>query len=97
MTALPEKTAELQLEAVLDLNAAAGLRADLLSRRGADLVIDASMVQRVGAQCLQVLIAAGKTWQHDGQNLSIGAASPGFLTTLQLTGLDAGRLLAKEN
>lgn len=76
---------KMQLPAVLDLRAAAPLAKSLLSRRGAELAIDASRVQRVGAQCLQVLLAAAATWKTDGLRLQL------MKPTEEL--LEGGRLL----
>lgn len=61
----------LKLVPVLDLNAAEPLKAELLARRGADLTIDASAVDRLGGLCLQVLLSAKRTWQADGVNLKL--------------------------
>jgi chemotaxis protein CheX len=61
----------LQLPEVLDLTAAAPLAQSFLSRRGAELTIDASSVRRAGAQCLQVLLAAAATWKADGVALRL--------------------------
>jgi anti-anti-sigma regulatory factor len=50
--------ASLILADCLDLTAAAPLKAQLLAARGTPLSLDASAVRRIGAQCLQVLLAA---------------------------------------
>ena len=55
----------------LDASAAAAVKDMLLARRGNALVVDASQVRRVGAQSLQVLIAAARTWQADGQSYCV--------------------------
>ncbi len=60
---------------ILDLKAAAPLKAELLARRGRDLMLDASGVQRLGGLCLQVLLAAARTWDVDGVNLRLGSVS----------------------
>lgn len=59
--------ATLQLSAVLDLNEASVLRGKLMELRGSALAIDASAVERVGVQCVQVLMAGIKTWETDGK------------------------------
>jgi len=51
----------------LDLSAAAPLRTLLLAHRFQDLDLDASAVSRVGGQCVQVLLAAKRTWDADGR------------------------------
>jgi chemotaxis protein CheX len=68
----------MQLPEILDLKAAAPLRAALLEARRAPLEIDASAVQRLGGLCLQVLLSAEATWAADGQPFTISAASPAF-------------------
>jgi chemotaxis protein CheX len=77
----------LQLPAVLDLTAAAPLAKSLLSRRGAELSVDASRVNRVGAQCLQVLVAAAETWKTDGVDLRLVKPTPEFLEGSRLLGI----------
>jgi chemotaxis protein CheX len=77
----------LQLAEVLDLVAAKPLAQALLERRGASIVIDASSVQRVGAQCVQVLLSAASTWAADGHSLAIINGSPSFAEGLQLLGI----------
>ena len=65
----------LLLPAQLDLKAAETLKADILARRGGDLTLDGSAVERLGGLGLQVLLAARKTWAADGLNLSLGFVS----------------------
>ena len=74
------------LPAVLGLTEAGPLAALLLTRRGAPLVIDGSAVDRVGAQCLQVLLAAQQTWQADQQSFQIAAPSAAFTEALAAFG-----------
>jgi chemotaxis protein CheX len=78
--------AELRLAPVLDLNAAAPLKAAFLEHRGEPLEVDASQVQRLGGLCLQVLIAARHGWAEDGRPLSITPRSPAFDEALGLFG-----------
>jgi chemotaxis protein CheX len=68
----------LHLDAVLDLKAAGPLKAALLERRGEALQVDASQVQRLGGLCLQLLLAARRSWADDGQPLSITPRSQAF-------------------
>jgi chemotaxis protein CheX len=76
----------LRLGAVLDLNAAGPLHAELLALRGGDLDLDASAVSRMGAQVLQVLLSARATWREDGAAFAIVAPSPEFVAVLDLLG-----------
>ncbi len=71
-------SAALKLPAVLDIRAAEPLRAELLALRGQSVIVDGSAVERLGALCLQVLIAAQQTWASDGHSLMIDAVSDDF-------------------
>lgn len=77
----------LQLPEILDLTAAAPLAQTFLSRRGSELSVDASQVRRIGAQCLQVLLAAAATWKVDGVRLCLERPSNEFLEGSQLLGI----------
>lgn len=77
---------QLKLPEVLDMTAATPLAQSFLSHRGAALSVDASDVRRVGAQCLQVILAAAETWKADGKQLSLVKPSPEFLEGGQLLG-----------
>lgn len=76
------------LSAVLDLGQAPALRNDLLARRGSPLTLDASGVERLGGLCLQVLMAARRTWDSDGQALAIASASDAFVRQWTAFGAD---------
>lgn len=80
-------TARLSLATALDLREAAPLTERLLANRGRDLEIDASEVQRLGAQCLQVLLAARQAWSADGKRFVVAAPSPAVVATLALLGV----------
>lgn len=77
----------LMLPDCLDSSAVATIRDMLLARRGNAIVVDASQVRRVGAQSLQVLIAAARTWQADGHSYRVTNSSPELLDTIALVGL----------
>jgi chemotaxis protein CheX len=78
--------AVVQLAAVLDLIAASALAAEILHYRGRPLQIDASQVQRLGGQCLQVLLSAEHTWRGDDAAFSIEGPSERFLADWRLFG-----------
>ena len=61
------------------------------------VVLDGSQVDRVGAQCLQVLLSATATWQADGMELTVEEPSPAFAAALQTAGLDLTHLTARNN
>ncbi|MDD2796145.1 STAS domain-containing protein [Acidocella sp.] len=77
----------LALPPILNLTAAAALLENLLTLRGRPLSLNAGDVQRLGAQCLQVLLAARAAWAADEQELSLADCSEDFLTTLNLFGV----------
>jgi chemotaxis protein CheX len=76
----------IELDAVLALNAAAALADRLSAARGGPLRLDASAVQRLGAQGLQVLLSAEQTWCADGAPFEIIAPSDRFLADWRLFG-----------
>ena len=89
-----EKT--VSLAAVLDLNEASALRGTLMGLRGSNVAIDASGVERIGAWCIQVIMAAAKTWDEDKLSFTFSKVSDAFQKTLQMIGIDIDHLLAKE-
>lgn len=84
----PASAAALRLPAALDLPAARPLAAALLERRGQPITIDASAVGQVGAQCVQVLLSAKRTWEADGVPLSIANCAPRMIEDLKLIGIE---------
>jgi chemotaxis protein CheX len=94
---MPSRKSEkaITLAAVLDLNEASTLRDKLMGLRGSNVAIDASGVERMGALCVQVLMAAAKTWDEDKLSLTFSKVSDAFETTMQLIGVDFDHLRAK--
>jgi chemotaxis protein CheX len=78
-----------ELPPALDLNAAGPLAEALHKHSGEDLVLDGSRVQRLGASCLQVLLAAARTWANEGAALSLDNPTPRLVEDLRLLGFDA--------
>lgn len=74
------------LPAVLDLNAAAPLREQLLALRGGPAILDGSAVERLGGLCLQVLLAARRTWAADGAELRLAEPSEALAAQLAAFG-----------
>lgn len=70
-----EQTATLALPARMDASTLPQTHAELLSRRGADLDLDASAVDRFGAQALQLVLSAFTTWAEDGFRLRVSDPS----------------------
>ncbi len=86
----------LSLAPILDLNEANALHGKLMGLRGNALVIDASAVERVGALCVQVLMAGAKSWEEDKQSFTFAKVSDAFTKTTQLIGVNIDHLMAKE-
>lgn len=78
----------------LDLPAAKPLARALLERRGKPIVLDAAAVHQLGAQCVQVLLSARRTWDADGVPLSIVNCAPRMIEDLQLLGIDSTALMS---
>lgn len=76
-----------ELPAVLDFKAATPLAESLLALRGTALTIDASRVERIGGQCLQVLLSAQQSWSADDTALSFANLTPVFVDGLRLMGI----------
>jgi chemotaxis protein CheX len=76
------------LSGVLDIKAALPLAEGLLAQRGSELVIDASRVERLGAQSLQILMSAVSTWQADGLSIEFVDPSEPFVQALELLGIE---------
>ncbi|MDD2705809.1 MAG: STAS domain-containing protein [Acidocella sp.] len=77
----------LELPPVLDLIAAPGLLEAFIGRRGQRLEVDGASVQRLGAQCLQILLAARAAWAADGLTLLVENLSEDFSAALELLGV----------
>lgn len=82
------------LAEVLDLNEAVELHGKLMSMRGKDVVVDASAVKRAGAQCIQVIFAAAKSWEEDKKSFKLEKVSDAFKATMQLAGVNFEPLVA---
>ena len=82
-----------RLPQILDLAAAAPLARELLSRRGKPTVIDALGVERPGAPCLQVLLAAIRTWKGDAVPLTFANCAPPLIEHLQFLGIEPSAFL----
>lgn len=87
---------EIQLPPSLDLRAATPLAEALLSARGAGMRLDASQVQSVGAQCLQVIASARQTWDRDGMPLTIVNPTAALIEAFEVAGLDVHSIVENE-
>jgi chemotaxis protein CheX len=75
------------LPEILDIRATSPHATELLHARGNPLMIDASSVAKVGAQCIQVLLSAHATWTADGLPLNVVHPSEPLLDALETLGI----------
>ena len=87
-------TGGMTLPSELDIKAAVPLAAEFVAARGGDLALNASQVERIGAQCLQVLLSAAATWNADGVELTLEEPSPAFADAVRIAGLDLSSFTA---
>ena len=87
----------LTLPSELDIKAATPLAAEFIAARGTDVALNASQVERVGAQCLQVLLSAAATWEADGQELVVHEPSPAFADAIRIAGLELSQFSARNS
>lgn len=81
-----------ELPAVLDLRAAKPLADQLLALRGNSVKLDASKVDKLGGQCVQVFLSATRTWEADCSDIEVVSPSPAFLAGLRTLGLSTDQL-----
>jgi chemotaxis protein CheX len=79
--------ATLELPGVLDLKAAIPLTVEFLTLRGRPVNVDASQVERLGGQCLQVLLSAAEAWKTDEMSFSFVNPSSDFTEGLARLGV----------
>ena len=96
MTNVNTEPARIMLAANLDIRAASPLARELATVRGRDLLIDASSVERVGAQCVQVLLSAAATWNADMVQIDIERESDAFMQGIAILGISKSRLINEE-
>jgi chemotaxis protein CheX len=83
----------IELPDILDMPSAGPLAQAFGKLVGSPVAIDASRVSRLGASCLQVMLAAARTWKAQGDALTLKDPSPRFLEDLGLLGLEPGTFL----
>ena len=81
-----------ELPDTLDLRAAGQLCEHIMKCRRSHLRIDASEVRALGAQCLQVLLAARTTWAQDQFDITYEGCTQRFIDDLKLLGLEPSDL-----
>jgi chemotaxis protein CheX len=77
---------KIRLARTLDLLAAAPLKAELAACAGAPVLLDASGVERMGGQCLQVLLAAQQKWRADDLAFFVSYPSEAFTEDMRVMG-----------
>ncbi|MBL4870668.1 MAG: STAS domain-containing protein [Robiginitomaculum sp.] len=91
------KTNDIELTQVLDLTAAKPLFESFQVTRGQAITICAKNVERIGGQCVQVLLAASKAWRDDGHAFEITNSSDDFISGLHTFGLNLDVFTKMEN
>ena len=76
----------LELPPRLDVKAVGALQAEILARRGHDLVLDAAKLAHLGAIGLQLIRSAARTWAEDGRSLTCDNASTDLADQMVLLG-----------
>ena len=76
------------LPAILDFKAAGPLKADIQSHLGSPLDLDVSHVERIGGQCLQVLLAAAEAWRSSGQSFRLVKSTDAACNDMRLMGAE---------
>jgi len=70
----------------MDASTLPATHAEIVRRRGADLDLEASQVDRFGAQALQLVLSTFATWREDGFRLRILDPSPAVRTAFDQLG-----------
>ena len=79
----------IELAPSLSLSAAESLLSEFNSKRGFDLTVDASKVERIGGVCVQIILSAVKTWRDEGRAFIIETPSDAFCQSVSGFGLNA--------
>jgi len=87
----------IQLRPVLNVTSAMATARQFIDQRGRDVVVDASQVQHLGGQSLQILLSAVRSWTEDGQSFALGDCSDRFLEDLKLFGFEPHHFTAAES
>ncbi|ADO42903.1 STAS domain-containing protein [Ketogulonicigenium vulgare] len=76
------------LPETIDRSAARALADHILQHRGGPVQLDAGAVTRIGGLGAEVLLAAQRQWQVDGQDLQIINWTPAGIAALALLGAE---------
>ena len=91
---MPTAPRVIELPENLDMPIAAQLAETFAKLTGEPLAVDGARVSRLGASCLQVLLAAARTWKAEGDALTLQNPSARFLEDLNLLGLEPETFLS---
>lgn len=84
---LPEKLDAAQLSRLFE---------EISGARGKPLVLDAGALRYVGAQGVQILLSAVKTWKRDGVSLRMTNATKEFSEIVSILGVESSDLAIEE-
>lgn len=88
---------QITLASKLASAAAADLYRQLAEHRDETLVLDASKVEQLGALCMQILVAAARSWGAAGRSFAIVDPSDAFLESAATVGLDPALMGVEES
>ncbi|MFT3973829.1 MAG: STAS domain-containing protein [Amaricoccus sp.] len=75
---------------------AAALQASLLGLRGRPVTLDAGGVAQLSTPCVQVLLAAARSWREDGLGLALVGPSDEMAAVLDHLAVDPAALQSPE-
>lgn len=85
-------SAQVRLPPRLDLPAAGPLSTELRDLMGGPIEVDASEVTHIGTPGVQVLLAAAKSWQAGGHDMTLVSPSQSLVDQLAILGLTVDHL-----
>jgi chemotaxis protein CheX len=96
MTQTQQGAQTLRLPEILDITRAGPLAESFRAMRGSKLNVDAARVQRVGAQCAQVIMSAVATWRADEVELCLTDPSTELRDAFSLLGIGFAEVSTEE-
>jgi len=97
VTQISSPDGQLRLPSCLDLSATESLANSFGNVRGLALVVVASDVRTIGAQCIQILLSAVATWRKDHLQIRMIDPSPAILDALRILGIPPSELMIKDD
>lgn len=95
---MTEKSGQTRIELPGKLNSASAVEVldAIKSFQGRSLFVDARNVTMIGAQCIQILMAAKQFWQARTEEFKVGNLSEDVRSSLRTLGLTAEQIGADE-